>query len=135
MGKMLTMQQSGVTFPDAYMGFEIGVSLVVVKEPTEGQHDWSQARKEPGGSDGMREAGQATPGVGKGAVRSGHGGVLLCGHPQVSPGPVPKNSILLANLKQMHSHFRMADGKRGWTEQEIRERLGSEVCSLFKVQV
>lgn len=79
MGEMLTTQQSGETFPDAHTGFEIGMSLVGVKEPTEGQHDWSVLGKGPSGSDNMGDAGQATLGVGKGEVRSGHGGVYCMG--------------------------------------------------------
>lgn len=56
MGETLTSQQSGEIFPDVYKGLEVGMSLVGVKEPTEGYHDWSVVRKEPGGNDNMGEA-------------------------------------------------------------------------------
>lgn len=74
---------------------------------------------------------QARPVLKRGRARAGHGPGLLHGHPLVSPGLVPKNSVLSANLKQMDSHSRMADDRAGslWVPQRL------SLCSLFRVQV
>lgn len=58
------------------------MSLVGIKDPT----DWSLERKEPGGNDGMRKAGQVPGKVVWGwAVTPDHSEDFLGGHPLVSP--------------------------------------------------
>lgn len=67
----------------------------------------------------MGEAGQVLGGM------PDYGGDSLRGHSLVSQYWVWNTSILLANLTQMGSHFRMAAGKRGQTGQEVRGCLSS----------
>lgn len=56
---MLTMQPSGEIFPDRFQDHQVGMSLVGIKKPAEGQYDWSMMRNKPSGNDILEQEKQA----------------------------------------------------------------------------
>ena len=126
MGEMLTLQQSGETFPDECKGLEVGRSFVEVKEPTDGQQDCSGEES----SQWEEEHGRGSPepqGVCQIAAR------ICCMDIRGEPRAGYIIAQYSSNLKQMD--FRMAAGERSQKEQEVPVFLSSCLSSLLRIQV